>query len=207
MTQRGAPAGDPAREGQIEFTDVVPGARTIALPVRAALPVLIVFFVAMVPERYISSTGVYGDVRGRIDESTPMVDARLADGSRVNVIIPPIALDGPSHVVTGMLPYQHPARDDHTPLSPRLDDFSALFIYVALRALAADLSSAHGRLAADVVHQLRVLADVLEGVPADRAGLCCCTCGGSLAEGAHPVTEADGIASLHCIACIAEGRV
>jgi len=31
----------------------------------------------------------------RIDESTPMVDARLPDGSRVNAIIPPIALDGP----------------------------------------------------------------------------------------------------------------
>jgi pilus assembly protein CpaF len=31
----------------------------------------------------------------RIDESTPMVDARLADGSRVNAIIPPLALDGP----------------------------------------------------------------------------------------------------------------
>ena len=31
----------------------------------------------------------------RIDESSPMVDARLQDGSRVNVIIPPLALDGP----------------------------------------------------------------------------------------------------------------
>ena len=31
----------------------------------------------------------------RVDESSPMVDARLADGSRVNVIIPPLALDGP----------------------------------------------------------------------------------------------------------------
>ena len=31
----------------------------------------------------------------RIDESTPMVDARLADGSRVNAIIPPSAIDGP----------------------------------------------------------------------------------------------------------------
>ncbi len=31
----------------------------------------------------------------RVDESTPMVDARLQDGSRVNAIIPPIALDGP----------------------------------------------------------------------------------------------------------------
>ncbi len=32
----------------------------------------------------------------RIDESTPMVDARLEDGSRVNAIIPPLAIDGPS---------------------------------------------------------------------------------------------------------------
>ncbi|MBY6104700.1 CpaF family protein [Marinobacter nauticus] len=32
----------------------------------------------------------------RLDESSPMVDARLPDGSRVNAIIPPIALDGPS---------------------------------------------------------------------------------------------------------------
>jgi len=32
----------------------------------------------------------------RIDESCPMVDARLADGSRVNAIIPPLAIDGPS---------------------------------------------------------------------------------------------------------------
>jgi pilus assembly protein CpaF len=32
----------------------------------------------------------------RVDESTPLVDARLADGSRVNIIIPPLALDGPS---------------------------------------------------------------------------------------------------------------
>jgi pilus assembly protein CpaF len=31
----------------------------------------------------------------RVDESSPMVDARLADGSRVNAIIPPLAIDGP----------------------------------------------------------------------------------------------------------------
>jgi pilus assembly protein CpaF len=32
----------------------------------------------------------------RVDEATPMVDARLADGSRVNVIVPPLAIDGPT---------------------------------------------------------------------------------------------------------------
>jgi len=38
---------------------------------------------------------VVSQVGRRIDESNPMVDARLADGSRFNAIIPPLALDGP----------------------------------------------------------------------------------------------------------------
>jgi len=38
---------------------------------------------------------VVSTVGRRVDESTPMCDARLADGSRVNVIIPPLALKGP----------------------------------------------------------------------------------------------------------------
>jgi len=41
-------------------------------------------------ERIVSAVG------RRIDESTPMVDARLQDGSRVNAIVPPLALDGPA---------------------------------------------------------------------------------------------------------------
>ena len=41
-------------------------------------------------ERIVSMVG------RRIDESSPMVDARLQDGSRVNAIIPPLALDGPA---------------------------------------------------------------------------------------------------------------
>jgi pilus assembly protein CpaF len=40
-------------------------------------------------ERIVSSVG------RRIDESSPMVDARLSDGSRVNAIIPPLSIDGP----------------------------------------------------------------------------------------------------------------
>lgn len=38
---------------------------------------------------------IVANVGRRIDESSPMVDARLPDGSRVNAIIPPLALDGP----------------------------------------------------------------------------------------------------------------
>jgi pilus assembly protein CpaF len=38
---------------------------------------------------------IVSQVGRRIDESSPMVDARLMDGSRVNVIIPPLAIDGP----------------------------------------------------------------------------------------------------------------
>ncbi len=43
----------------------------------------------LIIDRIVSAVG------RRIDESSPMVDARLADGSRVNAIIPPLALDGP----------------------------------------------------------------------------------------------------------------
>jgi len=39
---------------------------------------------------------VLGPIGRRVDELSPMADGRLADGSRVNVIIPPLAVDGPS---------------------------------------------------------------------------------------------------------------
>jgi pilus assembly protein CpaF len=62
------------REGRIEQTDVV---------FRDDKHLM------QIIERIVSAVG------RRIDESSPMVDARLQDGSRVNVIIPPLALDGP----------------------------------------------------------------------------------------------------------------
>jgi pilus assembly protein CpaF len=63
------------REGKLEETDI------IFKDDRHLLQII---------ERIVSSVG------RRIDESSPMVDARLQDGSRVNAIIPPLALDGPS---------------------------------------------------------------------------------------------------------------
>ena len=63
------------REGQIEATDV---AFADEEELRNAI------------ERILAPLG------RRVDELSPMVDARLADGSRVNVVIPPLALDGPA---------------------------------------------------------------------------------------------------------------
>ncbi|MBL6945269.1 MAG: CpaF family protein [Rhodospirillales bacterium] len=42
------------------------------------------------------ATRIVTQVGRRIDESSPLVDARLMDGSRVNIIIPPLAIDGPT---------------------------------------------------------------------------------------------------------------
>jgi len=42
------------------------------------------------------ATKIVTRIGRRIDESTPLVDARLADGSRVNIIAPPLAIDGPA---------------------------------------------------------------------------------------------------------------
>ncbi len=42
------------------------------------------------------SRRIVSQVGRRVDETTPLVDARLKDGSRVNIIIPPLAIDGPT---------------------------------------------------------------------------------------------------------------
>jgi pilus assembly protein CpaF len=58
----------------------------------------------------------------RIDESTPMVDARLADGSRVNAIIPPLALDGPARSIrrVGRGPLDPQSLLDFKSISPEM---------------------------------------------------------------------------------------
>jgi pilus assembly protein CpaF len=42
------------------------------------------------------ATRIVSHIGRRVDESSPLCDARLADGSRVNIIIPPLAIDGPT---------------------------------------------------------------------------------------------------------------
>ena len=51
---------------------------------------------------------IVSQVGRRVDESSPMVDARLPDGSRVNAIIPPLALRGPTLTIRKF------ARDPYT---------------------------------------------------------------------------------------------
>ncbi len=67
-------------------------------------------------ERIVSRVG------RRVDESSPMVDARLPDGSRVNAIIPPLALDGPSLSIRrfGTMPITAEALIERKSISPEM---------------------------------------------------------------------------------------
>ncbi|HEY3267586.1 MAG TPA: CpaF family protein [Armatimonadota bacterium] len=61
----------------------------------------------------------------RIDESSPMVDARLKDGSRVNAIIPPLALDGPILTIRKFARKPYTAEDlvRMGTMSPKMESF------------------------------------------------------------------------------------
>lgn len=65
---------------------------------------------------------IVGQVGRRIDESSPMVDARLPDGSRVNAVIPPLALDGPSLSIRrfGSIPINAEKLVEFKSLSPEM---------------------------------------------------------------------------------------
>jgi len=70
---------------------------------------------------------IVGLVGRRIDETSPMVDARLTDGSRVNAIIPPLALDGPAMSIRrfGSKPLQLEDLIRHGAFPPAVMDFLA----------------------------------------------------------------------------------
>ncbi|HEY1949978.1 MAG TPA: CpaF family protein [Bryobacteraceae bacterium] len=73
----------------------------------------------------------------RIDESTPMVDARLADGSRVNAIIPPLTLDGPALSIRrfGRGPLEPEALLDFKSLSPEMLELLAAAVKARISIL------------------------------------------------------------------------
>ncbi|MEX1015439.1 MAG: CpaF family protein [Phycisphaeraceae bacterium] len=75
----------------------------------------------------------------RIDESSPMLDARLADGSRVNAIIPPLAIDGPAMSIRrfGAAPLNIEQLIDTGSIAPEM----AAFLNAAVRARLSILIS------------------------------------------------------------------
>ncbi|MDH4084473.1 MAG: CpaF family protein [Nitrospira sp.] len=73
----------------------------------------------------------------RIDESVPMVDARLADGSRVNAIIPPLAIDGPSLSIRKFSkdPLQLHHLTEKRSLTPEIGDLMKAIVQARLNVL------------------------------------------------------------------------
>jgi pilus assembly protein CpaF len=82
-------------------------------------------------ERIVSSVG------RRIDESSPMVDARLQDGSRVNAIIPPLSIDGPVLSIRrfGADPLRMSALIDHKALTKDIADMLQMVVNARLNIL------------------------------------------------------------------------
>ena len=73
----------------------------------------------------------------RIDESVPMVDARLADGSRVNAIIPPLAIDGPSLSIRkfSKVPLQLTHLTEKRSLTPEIGELIKAIVQARLNVL------------------------------------------------------------------------
>jgi len=82
-------------------------------------------------ERIVSSVG------RRIDESSPMVDARLQDGSRVNAIIPPLSIDGPVLSIRrfGSSPLKMNALIDNKALTKDIADMLQMVVNARLNVL------------------------------------------------------------------------
>ena len=82
-------------------------------------------------ERIVSSVG------RRIDESSPMVDARLRDGSRVNAIIPPLSIDGPVLSIRrfGAEPLRMQALIDNKALTKDIADMLEMCVAARLNVL------------------------------------------------------------------------
>jgi pilus assembly protein CpaF len=82
---------------------------------------------------------IVAKVGRRIDESSPMVDARLADGSRVNAVIPPIALDGSMLTIRKFAADPFSARDlvDFGTMTPAVSEFLAACVRGRMNVLVS----------------------------------------------------------------------
>ncbi len=80
---------------------------------------------------------IVAQVGRRVDESSPMVDARLPDGSRVNAIIPPLALDGPVLSIRRFAakPYRMPDLLSFGTLTPALGEILVAAVRARLNIL------------------------------------------------------------------------
>ena len=80
---------------------------------------------------------IVAHVGRRVDEISPMVDARLADGSRVNAIIPPLALDGPAMSIRrfGAKPMQLEDLIRHGAFPPAVMDFLSAAVQARVNIL------------------------------------------------------------------------
>ncbi|MEA2710020.1 MAG: pilus assembly protein CpaF [Phycisphaerales bacterium] len=80
---------------------------------------------------------IVAQIGRRVDEISPMVDARLADGSRVNAIIPPLALDGPAMSIRrfGAKPLQLEDLIRHGAFPPPVMDFLAAAVQARCNVL------------------------------------------------------------------------
>src|SRR5436190_3273883 len=80
---------------------------------------------------------IVAQVGRRVDEISPMVDARLPDGSRVNAIIPPLALDGPAMSIRrfGSKPMQLEDLIRHGAFPPAVMDFLAAAVQARCNVL------------------------------------------------------------------------
>ena len=84
-------------------------------------------------ERIVSRVG------RRVDEASPMVDARLPDGSRVNAIIPPLALDGPSMSIRrfGKDPYTMDDLLANSSITPEMVEFLKSIVRARLNLIVS----------------------------------------------------------------------
>ncbi|MBW7850746.1 MAG: CpaF family protein [Rhodospirillales bacterium] len=80
---------------------------------------------------------IVADVGRRVDESQPLVDARLPDGSRVNAVIPPIAVDGPLLSIRkfAKMPFSMQRLVDVGALSPEMANILEAIVRGRLNAL------------------------------------------------------------------------